>query len=174
MYEYKREPLTSSELERMVNSCETQREKLVVITLLDTGLREAELVGLRKDNVQWQQGSIIVWGKGTKEKGPKKRTVPMTKRVSELLQHHYLFNNSIGFSVKTLYRTVKRVAEKAMISKPVSPHVLRHTFAVKALQDGVDIGSLSKLLGHSDLRTTMIYLNISNEQAIDAFRRAWK
>ena len=62
------------------------------------------------------------------------------------------------------------VANRAMLTKPVSPHVLRHTFAVNCVQRGVSTAALKKLLGHDRLETTEIYLNLSPEQAIQEFR----
>lgn len=165
-YEFKREPLTDSEQDRMVNKCETLIEKLIVFTLLDSGLREAELVNLKKDNIQWQRGSMVVWGKGDK-----RRVVPLSNRVKMLLENYYVGNNELRLSLSKVYRTVKKVAEKAMISKNVSPHVLRHTFAMGSLQGGVSIVALQKLLGHSSIQTTMIYLNMNNEEALEEYKR---
>jgi integrase/recombinase XerD len=168
--EFKREPLTPVETDRLVNACKTQREKLIVWTLLGTGLREEELAHLKVDNIQWQQGSIVVFGKGRDGK-KKRRVVFMREDVKTLLRNHFALNEGIGFEVSTIYRAVKRVANRAGISKPVSPHVLRHTFAIDSLQRGVSVRALQAILGHADLRTTMFYLNMSNEEALDEFRR---
>ena len=63
-YQYKRGPLTQDEANRLANACETGQEKLVVWTLLDTGLRSAELANLRKDNIDWQGHRLTIYGKG--------------------------------------------------------------------------------------------------------------
>ena len=76
----------------------------------------------------------------------------------------------MGITVRMAQRVVKRVADRAMITKPVTPHVLRHTFAVNCVQRGVSTASLKKILGHDRLETTEIYLNLSPEQAIQEFR----
>lgn len=170
MPNYKRMPLTPVETDRLVNACKTQREKLVVWTLLGTGLREEELVNLKPDNIQWQQKSMIVHGKGRKGK-KKQRVVYMKEEVRTLLRNHFALNETMGLSLSTVYRTVKQVANKAGIDKPVSPHVLRHTFAMDSLQQGITIRALQGVLGHADLRTTMLYLNMSGEEAIDEYRR---
>ena len=160
-YEYKREPLTPSEEDRLVSTCSTFRERLIVYTLLDCGLRESEFVGIKADNIQWQQGTMVIWGKGDK-----RRVVPVSQRVKNLLQ-----GGLIDIGARQVQRVVKNIAERAGITKEVTPHVLRHTFAMRTLQKGVSIVALQRLLGHEDIRTTMIYLNMSNSQAIDEYQR---
>jgi integrase/recombinase XerD len=68
---------------------------------------------------------------------------------------------------------VKRVANRARISRPVTPHVLRHTFAVTAVQKGISLPALQRLLGHDHLATTEIYLNLSPEEVVREFREKW-
>jgi len=86
-YQFKREPLTADEANRLASSCNTHEEKLIVWTLLDTGLRVAELANLKKDNLDWQGHRLMVYGKG----GPygtksKRRVIPLTPRVQPLLR----------------------------------------------------------------------------------------
>ena len=68
---------------------------------------------------------------------------------------------------------VKRVPNRARISRPVTPHVLRHTFAVTAVQKGISLPALQRLLGHDHLATTEIYLNLSPEEVVREFREKW-
>ena len=68
---------------------------------------------------------------------------------------------------------VKRVANRARISKPVSPHVLRHTFACVAVQRGISIPALQQILGHDRLETTAIYLNMNPEDVLEHFHEKW-
>jgi integrase/recombinase XerD len=77
----------------------------------------------------------------------------------------------MGLNVRTAQRVVTQVANRALITKPVTPHVLRHTFAVNCVQQGVSTASLKKILGHDRLETTEIYLNISPENALGEFFR---
>lgn len=97
----------------------------------------------------------------------------MTERVSKLMEHHFAENNEIGVTKRTLARVVKNVAGKAGISKPVSPHVLRHTFSVNCIKRGVSTRALQYFLGHDRLTTTEIYLNLSPEDAIREFLNKW-
>jgi len=134
-YQYKREPLSDDEVDRLTNACDTFREKFVVWTLLDTGLRLSELADLKKDNIQWQEKRLVIYGKGGPYgKKTKRRIIPMTERVRRLFKYHFAENNHTGITKRTVERIVKKVADKAGISKPVSPHVLRHTFSVNCIK----------------------------------------
>jgi len=173
-YQYKREPLNDDEVNRLTNACDTFREKFVVWTLLDTGLRLSEFADLKKDNIQWQEKRLVIYGKGGPYgKKTKRRIIPMTERVRRLLEYHFAQNNNTGMVKRTVARIVKKVADKAGISKPVSPHVLRHTFSVNCIKKGISTRALQILLGHDRLITTEFYLNLSPEDAIREFLNKW-
>ena len=173
-YQYKREPLSDDEVNRLTNACDTFREKFVVWTLLDTGLRLSEFADLKKENIQWQERRLVIYGKGGPYgKKSKRRIIPMTDRVRRLMEYHFAENNNIGLGKRTIERIVKEVADKAGISKPVTPHVLRHTFAVNCIKKGISTRALQTLLGHDRLTTTEIYLNLSPEDAIREFLNKW-
>ena len=172
-YQYKREPLTRDEANRLANACQTHEEKLVLWTLLDTGLRVSEFATLKKDNIDWQAHRLMVYGKG----GPygsatKRRVIPLSSRVQPLLEGHFSLHDSTGMSSRTIQRIAKRVANRAHISRDVTPHVLRHTFSVTAIQKGISLPALQRLLGHDRLATE-IYLNLSPEEVIREFREKW-
>ena len=173
-YQYKKEPLNDDEANRLTNACDTFREKFVVWTLLDTGLRLSEFADLKKDNIQWQEKRLVIYGKGGPYgKKTKRRVIPMTERVRKLLEYHFAENNNTGMVKRTVARIVKKVADKTGISKPVSPHVLRHTFSVNCIKKGISTRVLQILLGHDRLATTEIYLNLSPEDAIREFLNKW-
>ncbi len=89
-YQYVREPLTADESDRLSKACEPPIERLVVWTLLDTGLRVGELRDLTRKNVLWQQRQLRFKGKGGPNgKKTKVRVVPMSNRVRALLEHHF-------------------------------------------------------------------------------------
>jgi integrase/recombinase XerD len=173
-YQYKREPLTPDEANRLANACRIHEEKLVVWTLLDTGLRVSELANLRKDNLDWQNHRLMVYGKG----GPygarsKRRLIPLSARVQPLLEGHLALYDTVGMTPRTMQRLVKAVATRAHIRRHVTPHVLRHTFSVTAIQKGISLPALQRLLGHDRLTTTEIYLNLSPEEVVREFREKW-
>ncbi len=97
----------------------------------------------------------------------------MTERVRKLTEYHFAENNGIGATKRTVARTVKEVADKAGISKPVSPHILRRTFSVNCIKKGISTRALQYFLGHDRLTTTEIYLNLSPEDAIREFLDKW-
>lgn len=154
-------------------ACSTLQEKLVVWTLLDTGLRVHELCGLTSQNVDWQSHQLIIQGKGSKGKGKKRRIVPMTDRVRSLLEGYFASQQTFDIGVRACQLLVKRVANRAKISRPCSPHVLRHTFSVTCLKKGMKFTTLKELLGHSHLSTTWIYSNVQPEVALEEFREKW-
>jgi integrase/recombinase XerD len=173
-YQYKREPLTQDEANRLANACVQYEERLIVWTLLDTGLRVSDLAGLTRDKVDWQTHRLMIYGKG----GPygtrsKRRVIPLSSRVQHLLEGHLSLHDQMDMSVRTIQRIMKRVANRAHISRPVTPHVLRHTFAVTAVQKGISLPSLQRLLGHDRHTTTEIYLNLSPEKVIREFQSKW-
>ncbi len=144
---------------------------------LAENIRVSELSNLKKDNIQWQERRLVIYGKGgpygKNGKKTKRRVIPMTKRVRLVLERHFAFENKFGISVRTIQYTVKRIANSAGISKPVTPHVLRHTFSVTCIKKGISTRALMQLLGHDRLSTTELYLNLSPEDAIREFRDKW-
>jgi integrase/recombinase XerD len=173
-YQYKREPLTQEEANRLANACQTHEEKLVVWTLLDTGLRVAEFANLKKDNIDWQGKRLVIYGKGgSYGTSSKRRIVPLSNRVFTLIEKHFALYDAIGLTPRTIQRMMKPLANRAAIARPVTPHVLRHSFACAAVQKGISLAALQKLLGHDHLTTTEIYLNLSPEEVIREFREKW-
>ena len=167
-YSFKREPLTQAEATDLANACLPGDERLVIWTLLDTGLRVEELADLTKDNMDWQMHRLVFKGKGEK-----RRSLELSARVRDLMEAHISVHDCFHMGVRKIQRIVNRVANRAKIRKKVSPHVLRHTFAVTALQKGISLAALQKLMGHENLQTTAIYLNLSPEEALREFREKW-
>lgn len=173
-YQYVREPLTADEADSLANACKTPEEKLVIWTLLDTGLRVSELCALRQENIAWQSREIRVKGKGGPHgKKTKQRVVPMSSRIRPLLEHYFALKEEFFIGPRQTQKLVKRVANRAMISRDVTPHVLRHSFATLALQKGISLASVKKVLGHDRLSTTAIYLNLTDQHVVEEFEAKW-
>lgn len=173
-YQYKREPLTQEEANRLANACQNHQEKIIIWTLLDTGLRVSELSLLTKDNLDWQGHRLMIYGKGGPYgKKTKRRVVPLSARIRPIIENHFALHDNFGMSARNIQRIVKRVANRAHISRPVTPHVLRHTFAVSVIQKGISTRALQEVLGHDRLATTEIYLNVSPEDVLREFREKW-
>jgi integrase/recombinase XerD len=166
-YQFKREPLRPEEATRLAQACQTVREKLVIWTLLDTGLRVSELASLTPTQIDWPGQRLTIYGKGSPDGSrSKRRIIPLSARLQPLMAHYFALQDTIGLTPRAMQLLVKRVAKRAHISRPVTPHVLRHTFSVTAIQKGISLPALQRLLGHDRLTTTEIYLNLSPEEVV--------
>lgn len=163
-YKFRRSPLTADQADALARACREHQERLAIFTLLDTGLRVAEFTGLSKASIEWSAHRLAVNGKrGPHGTSDGKRAVPMSPRVRALIEAHFATQETIGMSPRTVERLVARVARRAGIPRAVSPHVLRHTFAITALRRGLSLPAIQRLMGHERLSTTEIYLNLSPE-----------
>jgi integrase/recombinase XerD len=99
--------------------------------------------------------------------------VPMSRRVQALLEPYFALNEKWFVEARQAQKIVKRVAERARISQDVTPHVLRHTFATSAIQKGISLAAIQKILGHDRLGTTAIYLNLTDSHVVDEYVQKW-
>lgn len=96
-YRYTREPLTADEANRLAQACHTHLERLVVWTLLDTGLRVTELATLTHANLDWQGHRITVYGKeGPYCSSTKRRVIPLSPRIQPLIEGHFALHDTLG------------------------------------------------------------------------------
>jgi len=173
-YQYVREPLRIQDADKLSSVCSEFLEKIIIWTLLDTGLRVSELCNLKTENILWQQKAIRIKGKGGFHgKMSKVRVVPLSGRVLSLFEHYFAINDSFPIGPRQVQKIVKNIANKAKISINVTPHVLRHTFATIALQKGISIAAVQKILGHDRLTTTAIYLNFTDAHVLEEFEKKW-
>jgi integrase/recombinase XerD len=82
-------------------------------------------------------------------------------------------HDKFPWTARTIQRVMKRVANKACITKPLTPHVLRYTFSILWIHKNVSTRAVQSILGHDHLSTTEIYLNMSPQQVLDEFQRKW-
>ncbi|MCQ6264500.1 tyrosine-type recombinase/integrase [Fictibacillus sp. WQ 8-8] len=149
---------------------------IIISVLYYSGIRINELCLLKTTDVDFNKNQIKVYGKGKKE-----RIVPISKKLKEILVH-YLENEKPDIKTEYLIATkksgkitqgyarilIKNQVEKLGWNKKVSCHNIRHSFATNLLRNGVSLIQIQKLLGHSSLRTTEIYLHILNDELHDA------
>jgi integrase/recombinase XerD len=166
---YKREPLEDYEIDVLRKACKTFEESLIINVLLETGMRVSELAKLEKDQVSWQRDCITTIGKGGK-----RRVIPMSSRTRFYLSEHFKDQHKIKYGSRWIQKIVKKIAERGRLMKKVSPHVLRHTFAVCYLHRGGNLRALQGILGHSHIQTTDMYLNYSGARVLDDFKRVWE
>ena len=128
----------------------TQRESDIIKMLANTGLRCSELAGLRPENISPNLSSLRICGKGSKI-----RTIPCNQTVREIISRR-----GINFpkNRKTIYNACHCAGLRAKIH--IAPHMLRRYFATQLLNKGVSLLIISRLLGHSNIQTTEIYLKL--------------
>lgn len=170
--------LTIDEIERLFSVIDTstppgQRDRTMLELFYSSGLRVSELIDLKIGNIHRKDMILLVFGKGSKE-----RAVPYSDDAAEYLHHYldrmrhrlikqgdfneYVFINNRGgkFSRQGIWKKLKQFAKAAGITKDVSPHKLRHTFATHLLEGGADLRSVQMLLGHASINTTEIYTHV--------------
>lgn len=160
-----------------------QREILILELLYGTGMRLAELTGLKSADVNVSAQTLKVLGKGNKE-----RILPLNNSLCLALEKYlglkseaFPKNNSPFLLVtdkeaplypKFVYRVVKKYISLVSTSAKNSPHVLRHSFATHLLNRGADLGAIKELLGHASLAATQVYTHNSIEQLKAVFEKA--
>jgi len=173
--------LSAQEVDALFAACvgtsgENIRDLAMLELLYATGLRVSELVNLKLREVNLDSGYLMTLGKGSKE-----RLVPIgesaCQRVTAYLEgvryrydpdrrNKFLFLSRLGdaMSRQAFWNIIKKRAYQAGISKHISPHTLRHSFATHLLENGADLRSVQVMLGHADLSTTQIYTHVSRER----------
>jgi len=89
------------------------------------------------------------------------------------LEHYFAIHDSWFVGPRQTQKIVKQVANRAQITQNVTPHVLRHTFATLALQKGISLATVQKILGHDRLSTTAIYLNLTDIHIVEEYSNKW-
>lgn len=177
--------ITEDELARLLNSPsgkdeKSLRDKAILELLFSTGLRVSELCSLNIDSINLKKDEFSVRGKGEKVRlvflspGAKSSLndyLDKRKDVSESLFVSVAKNNKAErLSPRSVERIVKLHAIKAGISRNVTPHTIRHSFATDLLQNGADIRSVQMMLGHSSVSTTQIYTHVTDRHLKDVHK----
>lgn len=165
-----RQALTVEELERLHDACKTYREKALIEFLVSSGCRLSEVAQLSASDLDLMSRSVQVTGKGDKD-----RVVFFSIRA-RLMIEEYMMQRKGGTGLfvsskapyeplkpRAIQRMVRAISLRAGLDKRVHPHLLRHTFATLALNGGMDIAVIQRLLGHENIATTQIYAEMSDE-----------
>ena len=156
----RREPLTLEEVERLVSACRTARDKRVVLTLLDTGLRVSELASLTRRNLDARNRSLRITGRDTEDTArAQDRVIPLAPRTLQVLDGYFQKRDAFDTGPRTIQRIIRAVAARAGMCCAVSPAVLRHTFASTALKAGMSAVALQCILGLDHLSALDAFLN---------------
>ncbi|MDK2848653.1 MAG: integrase/recombinase XerD [Desulfuromonadales bacterium] len=173
--------LSPTEVERLLNApgdttCFDLRDRAMLEILYATGLRVSELVGLTLQDLQLDVGYLTAFGKRRKQ-----RIVPLGETAREAVLDYlsygraelagdagsvFLFLNRSGNGLtrQGFWKMMKRRALEAGISKNITPHTLRHSFATHLLDNGADLRAVQAMLGHADISTTQIYTHVTRER----------
>jgi integrase/recombinase XerD len=146
------------------------RDRAMLETLYATGLRVSELVALKTFEVNLDAGVVRVVGKGNKE-----RLVPLGEEAADWISMYlkqrksnsnalFITSRGRGMTRQAFWHLIRRYGARAIPSKKLSPHVLRHAFATHLINHGADLRVVQLLLGHADISTTQIYTHVARER----------
>ncbi len=178
--------LSTEEVEALLNAPKNKsafdsRNKAMLEVLYATGMRVSELCSLKIQDVYLTMGFIRCIGKGNKE-----RIIPVGKLATKALEkyinhartllmkkkkHDFLFVNHHGecLSRQGFWKILKKLSREARIEKELTPHTLRHSFAIHLLENGADIRAVQDMLGHADISTTQIYSNVTKTRLKEVY-----
>lgn len=188
--------LTPEEVEQILNNVRIDtpsgfRNRVILELLWATGMRISELSNLNYGDINFDENEIRVFGKGAKE-----RIVLMSERAKnyliqyintarslipkngytagELSEDSPLFINNTGYRLqnKTVRQVINETVEKIELPKKVTPHVFRHSFATKLIENGADLRVVQELLGHAGISNTQIYTHVSMKHMKDVYETA--
>lgn len=182
---YLPDTLSLTDIEKIIQAIEIssdlgKRNHCIIEVLYGCGLRVSELIDIKISNINFKENYIKVIGKGNKT-----RFVPLAQYTAQLLKEYIndvrskskvnkkhedtLFLNSRGTSMSRVivFIIIKELTDKAGVSKKISPHTFRHSFATHLLQNGADLRYIQEMLGHSSITTTGIYTHLKTEELRD-------
>ena len=181
--------LSLSEVERLIETPDTKevlgiRDRAILEVMYATGLRVSELIGLQLKDLHLSMGLLQTTGKGDKE-----RIVPLGDLAIQWIETYleearpfltrkhpeesHLFVNNHGkqLSRQGIWKNLKALVRKAGITKNVTPHTLRHSFATHLLENGADLRTVQELLWHADISTTQIYTHITKKRMTEVYKQ---
>lgn len=188
--------LTPEEVEQILNNVKIEtpagfRNRVILELLWATGMRISELSNLNFGDLNLDENEIRVFGKGAKERivlvsdrakgyliqyinSARKLIAPGYNANEEINDDTPLFINNTGYRLqnKTVRKVINEIVEKIELPKKVTPHVFRHSFATKLIENGADLRVVQELLGHAGISNTQIYTHISMKHMRDVYENA--
>lgn len=178
-----------NELESLFEACDLsnalgQRDRLILEMLYATGVRVGELVSIKVSDINFSSRTILILGKGNKE-----RIVPYGDYCEEILKLYlkdgylslnnqnspYLFLNARGgkLTERGVRYLLEEIIKKTSVQKNISPHMIRHSFATHLLNQGCDLMTVQKLLGHESIKATQIYTHITTDRLRSVYQNSF-
>ncbi|MBN2298951.1 MAG: tyrosine-type recombinase/integrase [Deltaproteobacteria bacterium] len=175
--------LTTEEMMELIDSVADLRDKALLELLYSTGIRVGEVEGMNCMDVDVKSGVVLVTGKGSKQ-----RMVPVGRRALTAIRNYLisrgindpiycpepLFLNTRGkrLATRSIRRAVYKWSQQVSLSRHISPHTIRHTFATHMLDAGADLRSIQEMLGHASLSTTQRYTHLTLDKLMDVYDKA--
>jgi integrase/recombinase XerD len=162
--------LSKEEIKAILEAHSNIKHKAMLAMIYSCGLRRSELLHLRFSDIDSKRNIVLL----KNAKGKKDRIAPLSPKILDMLREYYigykpqtwLFEGQIKgeqYSEKSLQSVLKQALQKTGISKPVTLHWLRHSYATHLLESGTDLRYIQELLGHSSSKTTEIYTHVSTK-----------
>ena len=162
--------LSKAEIKLILNAHSNMKHKTMLSLIYSCGLRRSELLNLKPTDIDSNRNIVII----RQGKGRKDRIAPLSPKILEMLRDYYavykpklwLFEGQFeneAYDARSLSNVLKQALTKAGITKPVSLHWLRHSYATHLLESGTDLRYIQELLGHSSSKTTEIYTHVSTK-----------
>ena len=187
--------LTPEEVEQILNNVKIEtpagfRNRVILELLWATGMRISELSNLNFGDLNLDENEIRVFGKGAKERivlvsdrakgylvqyiNSARKLIAPEYNTNEINDDTPLFINNTGYRLqnKTVRKVINEIVEKIELHKKVTPHVFRHSFATKLIENGADLRVVQELLGHAGISNTQIYTHISMKHMKDVYEAA--
>lgn len=162
--------LSMEEIKKIINNISNIKHKTIIALIYSSGLRISECVNLKLKDIDSKRMVIKI----SQSKGRKDRYVPLSIKMLLLLREYYkeykpqdfLFEGQFSqfYSARSIQAILKAAINKCNIKKKITVHSLRHSYATHLLEQGTDISVIQKILGHKDIKTTLLYTQISKAQ----------
>ena len=174
-----RQPLSAIDMERLRNACKNSKERAIIEVLYSTGCRVSELVGLKISDINFDTKEVMLFGKGKKH-----RKSYLNARAIVTLQKYWderkgaseyvicNFRAPYGaYKTAAIQKMLRNLKAAAGVEADVTPHIVRHTMATDAIDKGMPIEQVQKMLGHESIATTMIYAKVKEDNVRQAHQK---
>lgn len=179
-----RHALTDNEFNKIVSSCDNLKEKAILMVMYSTGCRVSELINIKKSDIDWMQNEQGEYDVHLFGKGKKHRTSFLTQEAVDLVNEYlatrsddspYLFISQYGEKYErfAINRICDKLKDKSDVTTDFTPHIVRHTSATHALNNGMLLDEVQDFLGHESPNTTRVYAEMNKERLKSSHRKAF-